>query len=75
MEKSEQFRHHAGECRKLASQASNEEQRKQLTTMAETWEQLAAERDRLKNNLQVTGSAASQIKEHLTGIDAQERCY
>jgi hypothetical protein len=40
------YRKHAQECRSLARSTLSEEERKQLLIMAETWESLAAERER-----------------------------
>ena len=47
MRKASEFRRHADECRALARNAGNEEQRRQLLDMANTWEQIAEERERL----------------------------
>lgn len=46
MQKSDEYRQHADECRALARKAQNEEQRAQLLKMAEAWENFAAERER-----------------------------
>ena len=48
MKKVSEYRQHAAECRSLASGMPNEEQRDQLLSMAETWDQLADERERAK---------------------------
>jgi hypothetical protein len=45
-EKVEQYRRHSDECRWLASNARGEEERRQLMTMAATWEHLAIELER-----------------------------
>ena len=54
MEKAEEFRQHAAECRSMAKSTSNEDHRQQLLKMAEIWESLAHERERMaakkKNN-------------------------
>ena len=42
MKKVSEYEAHAAECRKMASQMSNPEHRKQLIEMAETWDMLAA---------------------------------
>ena len=44
MRKVEEYKRHADECRQLASVSSNEESRRQLLEMAETWEGLARDR-------------------------------
>ena len=41
-----EYRQHASECRKLALNARNEQERSQLTAMAEAWERMALERER-----------------------------
>jgi hypothetical protein len=46
MEKAYQYREHGRECRALASLMPEPENRQQLLHMAESWEQLAAERER-----------------------------
>ena len=43
MDKSKEYREHAEECRALARNAQNEEQRRQLLELAETWGSLALE--------------------------------
>jgi len=45
MTKSKKYREHAEECRALARNAPNEEQRRQLLELAETWGSLALARD------------------------------
>ena len=45
--KAEEYRRHANECRALARKAASEEERKQLTEMAETWLSLAEQRERM----------------------------
>lgn len=47
MKKASEYRQHAEECRALAQQMQSGEQRDQLLTMADTWENLAAERTAL----------------------------
>ena len=46
MRKIEDYLKHAAECRQMANNAVNEDQRKMLLQMVETWEGLA--RDRLE---------------------------
>lgn len=48
MKKQDEFIQHAKDCRRLAKQMENGEQRDQLVKMAETWEVLAAERERTR---------------------------
>ncbi len=45
-----EYRKHAEECRALAKQMPEGEQRNQLLEMARTWESLAVERERLVRN-------------------------
>jgi len=45
MRKVEEYRRHAFECKQLAITSSNEEARRQLLEMAETWESLARDRE------------------------------
>jgi hypothetical protein len=45
MNKAEEFRRHAEECRTLAKQMKSGSQHSQLVQMAETWERLARERE------------------------------
>ena len=47
VKKASEYRQHAGECRSLAKQVPDGEQRKQLLEMARTWDALAEDRDRL----------------------------
>jgi len=46
----EEYRKHAEECRVLAKQVPEGEQRNQLLEMARTWDNLAADRERLLRN-------------------------
>lgn len=48
MQKAEEFRQHAAECRQMARATSNEDHRQQLVKMAEIWESLAKERERMQ---------------------------
>jgi hypothetical protein len=47
MRKAAEFRRNAEECRKLARSANIEEQRLQFLKMADSWEQIASEREKL----------------------------
>jgi hypothetical protein len=47
VKKSSEYREHAEECRVLARKAESPDHQQQLLKMAETWEQLAVERQRL----------------------------
>jgi hypothetical protein len=44
MTKFEDYKKHAEDCRTMARNTTNEEQRQGLLKMAETWESLAADR-------------------------------
>ena len=45
MEKAQDYRRHARECRILAMSAGSDEEKKQLLAMAEGWESLARDRE------------------------------
>lgn len=60
MDKSKEYREHAEECRALARNAQNEEQRRQLLELAETWGSLALERERMTEKLLGAESRSSQ---------------
>jgi hypothetical protein len=45
MRKIEEYKRHADECRQLAAISSNEETRAQLLEMAQTWTELARNRE------------------------------
>jgi hypothetical protein len=45
MKKAEEYRAHAAECLALARRTRDEEEKRQLLQMAETWEMLAAHRE------------------------------
>jgi len=47
VKKASEYRQHAEECRALSRSSRNDEHRSQLLKMAETWDNLAAERERL----------------------------
>lgn len=47
MKKASEYRKYAEECRALAKQMPHGEQRSQLLEMAKTWDNLAADRERL----------------------------
>ena len=55
MRKAEEFRDHADECRKMARSTSNEDHRQQLLKMAEIWDSLAKERERMESKKQQRG--------------------
>ena len=47
LKKASEYRQHAQECRALARTTQTDDHRTQLVKMAETWEALAAERERM----------------------------
>ena len=47
LKKATEYRQHAQECRGLARASQTDEQRQQLLKLAETWEALAIERERM----------------------------
>lgn len=47
VKKASEYRQHAKECRALATQAVSDEHRKQLSAMADTWDTLALEREKM----------------------------
>jgi len=47
VKKASEYRQHAQECRALARTTQTDDHRAQLLKMAETWETLATERERL----------------------------
>lgn len=57
MKKAAEYRQHARECWALARNAPTEEQRGQLTAMAETWDALATERERMLREQQSVEAA------------------
>jgi len=50
MKTASEYRQHAQECRALAQQVPTGEQRDQLLEMARTWDNLAADREKLVRN-------------------------
>jgi len=52
VEKAREYQHHAAECRALAGNSPTEEHRRQLLKIAEIWEILAIEHERLLNELE-----------------------
>jgi hypothetical protein len=50
MKTAAEYRKHADECRALAKQVPEGEQRNQLLEMAKTWGNLAADREKLVQN-------------------------
>ena len=47
MRKTSEYRRHRDECRALARKAENDEQRSELLKMAEIWDMLAQEQERM----------------------------
>ncbi len=60
MKKSTTYRKHAEECRALARDAQNEEQRRQLLELAESWGSLALERERKAEKLSGSPNRVSE---------------
>jgi hypothetical protein len=48
MGKADEFRQHAAECRAMARNIRKDDHRQQLLKMADIWESLAVERERLQ---------------------------
>ena len=48
MQKVVEFRQHAAECRAMARTVQKEDHRQQLLKMAEIWDSLATERERMQ---------------------------
>ena len=61
MQKAAEYRQHAEECRALARNAQTEEQRAHLVTMAETWEGLAIQRERMAREQQSVEAAIQAL--------------
>ena len=65
MRKVEEYRKHAEECRQLSAASSNDESRRQLLDMAETWESLAKDREeqiaRQKRIDAIEGSGGGEV--------------
>ena len=57
MKKAAEYRQHAQECRTLARNVRIEEQRVQLIAMAETWDALATERERMLREQEIVEAA------------------
>lgn len=55
MQKVVEYREHAKECRELARLMVEPERRQQLLDMAESWERMAEERDRMLRAAKATG--------------------
>jgi hypothetical protein len=47
MNKIAEFRKHAADCRELATKTANSEHQKMLLDMAQTWDELAKQRDQI----------------------------
>ena len=68
MKQAQEYLKHADECRALARRAATEQERKQLTAMAETWLNLAEERLRVVE--QGFGERSSGVKSDADGAMA-----
>jgi len=60
MKKASEYRQHAQECRELAKHMPAGDQREQLLKMAETWDKLALERQRIAGRLDEPGSGKTR---------------
>lgn len=69
MKKASEYRQHAQECRDLAKQMPQGEQRDQLLEMARTWDNLAAERADLVRRHPELG-LAGEHQEEVRGKDS-----
>ncbi len=61
MKTAAEYRKHAQECRSLAKQVPEGEQRNQLLEMARTWDNLAVDREKLVRNHPELDSATKPI--------------
>jgi hypothetical protein len=70
MKTASEYRKHAQECRLLARQVSEGEQREQLLEMARTWDGLAESRERqIRNHPEFTHATDSTNRNHNEGGD------
>ncbi|WP_262299722.1 hypothetical protein [Microvirga sesbaniae] len=68
MKTAAEYSKHAEECRVLAKQVPEGEQRNQLLEMAKTWDTLSAERERLVRNRSELDSAEESSKARMSSI-------
>ncbi len=54
MMKASEYRRHAAECRALAAAMASPDHKAQLIKMAETWDSMAAERERIARTEEAT---------------------
>jgi hypothetical protein len=64
MKTAAEYRKHAEECRVLAKQVPEGEQRNQLLEMARTWDNLARDREKLVQNHPELDTSKSPTKAH-----------
>ena len=64
MKTAAEYRKHAEECRVLANQVPEGEQRDQLLEMARTWDNLARDREQLVRNRPELDTANNPTKAH-----------
>ena len=64
MKTAAEYRKHAEECRTLAQQVPEGEQRNQLLEMARTWDNLARDREKLVQNHPELDTSKSRNKAH-----------
>jgi hypothetical protein len=62
MKTAAEYRKHAEECRALAKQVPDGEHRNQLLEMARTWDNLAADREKLVRNHPELDTSKGSIK-------------
>jgi hypothetical protein len=72
MRKVEEYLRHVQECRQLAASSSNEESRRQLLEMADTWDSLARDRQEQVARQQRIG-ALETSKNAATDNEKRER--
>src|SRR5512146_3093406 len=66
VKKASEYRSHADECRAMARKVATADQRAQLMTMAETWDELAAEREQRLQLRESSAGAAAKARPKLS---------
>lgn len=72
MKKASEYRQHAKQCRRLASQMDSGEQREQLMTIGVQWERMAADRSALIRRHPELAREGEQEEEGLCGSPPDE---